>query len=198
MTKLKIISTTAAFYVVFLLSLTNTFAQTQPKPQAETSYDVVLHILTASNNSGDKSSVPTTLSNVVKKLKTIYSFTNYRLDSTFLQRVANNGNMEFKSVVNPTGQTQENSPPSFLDWSFYGLQSLPNAGGQNLIQFQTFRFGQRISITTSPGVINYEQIGLTIQRFSMSENVPTIIGSLSTSNPNELTLLVLTVKPAQE
>lgn len=198
MTKLKIISTTAAFCIVFLLSLTNTFAQTQPKPQAETSYDVVLHILTASNNSGDKSSVPTTLSNVVKKLKTIYSFTNYRLDSTFLQRVANNGSIDFKSVDNTPTQNQENRPQSFFDWSLLGLQILPNASGQNLIQFQSFRFGQRVPIRTTTDGFNYEQIGLTIQRFSMSENVPTIIGSLSTSNPNELTLLILTVKPAQE
>ena len=114
MTKLKIISTTAAFFVVFLLNLTNTFAQTQPKPQAETSYDVVLHILTASNNSGDKSAVPTTLSNVVKKLKTVYSFANYRLDSTFLQRVANNGNIEFRGIDNTPTQNQENSPQTFL------------------------------------------------------------------------------------
>ena len=198
MTKLKIISTTAAFFVVFLLSLTNTFAQTQPKPQAETSYDVVLHILTASNNSGDKSPVPTTLSNVVKKLKTVYSFANYRLDSTFLQRIANNGNIEFRGIDNTSIQNQENSPQTFLDWTINGFQSLPNTNGQNSIQVQNFRFGQRVPIRTSTGVFNYEQIGLTIQRFSMSENVPTIIGSLSTSNPNELTLLVLTVKPAQE
>ena len=198
MTKLKIISTTAAFFVVFLLSLTDTFAQTQPKPQAETSYDVVLHILTASNNSGDKSSVPTTLSNVVKKLKTVYSFANYRLDSTFLQRVALNGVIEFKGLSNTPSQNQENSPQTFLEWTLGGLQSLPNASEQNSIQFQSFRFGQRVPIRTSTGVFNYEQIGLTIQRFSMSENVPTIIGSLSTSNPNELTLIVLTVKPAQE
>ena len=198
MTKLKIISTTAAFFVVFLLSLTNTFAQTQPKPQAETSYDVILHILTASNNAGDKSSVPATLSNVVKKLKTIYSFANYRLDSTFLQRVALNGVIEFKGLSNTPSQNQENSPQTFLDWTLGGLQSLPNANEQNSIQFQSFRFGQRVPIRTSGGGINYEQIGLTIQRFSMSENVPTIIGSLSTSNSNELTLIVLTVKPAQE
>lgn len=198
MTKLKIISATAAFFVVFLLSLTNTFAQTQTKPQAEPSYDVVLHILAASNNSGDKSSVPATLSNVVKKLKTVYSFANYRLDSTFLQRVANNGSFDFRSIDNTPTQNQENRPQSFFEWSLVGLQSLPNASGQNLIQFQSFRFGQRVPIKTSTGVFNYEQIGLTIQRFSMSENVPTIIGSLSTSKSDELTLLVLTVKPAQE
>lgn len=198
MTKLKMISATAAVSIICLLSLTNTFAQTQTKPQAETNYDVVLHILTASNNQSDKSSVPSPLSNVIKKLKTVYSFANYRVDSTFLQRVANNGSIEFRGIDNTPIQNQENNPQTFLDWSLLGLQSLPNASGQNLIQVQNFRFGQRVPVRTSTGVFNYEQIGLTIQRFSMSENVPTIIGSLSTSKSDELIILVLTVKPAQE
>ncbi len=196
MTKPKIIFTTATFFIVCLLSLADSFAQTENK-QAEPTYEVVLHILTASNNLSDKSSVPPTLSNAVKKLKTIYSFSNYRLDSTYIGRIANTGNFEFKSISNSSSQIQENSLPIFSEWTLNGLRNLPSADGQNSIQFQNFRFGQRIPISSSGGV-NYEQIGLTIQRFGMSENVPTVVGSLSTNKPDELMLLVLTVKPAQE
>ncbi|MDQ3180486.1 MAG: hypothetical protein M3Q33_08200 [Acidobacteriota bacterium] len=208
MTKPKTIFTTAAFFIVCLMSLTNSFAQTETRQrQAEPSYEVVLHILTASNSASDKMSVPPTLSNVVKKLKTIYSFSNYRLDSTYLQRVANTGNIEFKSVTNEANQNQENYIPIFSEWTLGGLQSLPDSKGQNSIQFQNFRFGQRIPIRTSSykdengktnNVVNYEQIGLTMQRFGVPENVPTIVGSLSTTKPDELMFLVLTVKPAQE
>lgn len=207
MTKLKIISATTAFSIICLLSLTNSFAQTQPKPKAEPSYDVVLQILTASNNSGDKTNVPQTLSNVVKKLKSIYSFSNYRLDSTYLQRVANSGNLNFKSVVNEIEQDQDNYNPIFSEWTLNGLQSMPNSKGQETIQFQSFRITQRFPVLnsnykdengkTSKGV-NYEQIGLSMQRFGVPEDVPTIVGSLSTSKPNGLLFLVLTVKPAQE
>lgn len=199
MTKSKTIFTTAAFFIVCLLSLTNSFAQTETKQrQAEPSYEVVLHILTASNTASEKTSIPQTLSNVVKKLKTIYSFSNYRLDSTYLQRVANTGNIEFKSVSNEANQSQDNYIPIFSEWTLGGLQSLPNSKGQNSIQFQNFRFGQRVPIRTQTGVFNYEQIGLTMQRFGVPENVPTIVGSLSTVKPNELMFLVLTVNPAQE
>ncbi len=197
MTKPKTIFTTAAFFIVCLLSLTNSFAQTETKQQAEPTYEVVLHILTASNTASDKTSVPPTLSNAVKKLKTIYSFSNYRLDSTYIGRIANTGNFEFKSISNSSSQNQGNSLPIFSEWTLGGLRNLPDANGQNSIQFQNFRFGQRIPISSSGGV-NYEQIGLTIQRFGMSENVPTVVGSLSTAKPDELMLLVLTVKPAQE
>lgn len=196
MTKPKIIFTIAAFFVVCLMSLTNSFAQTETK-QAEPTYEVILHILTASNTASDKSSVPPTLSNAVKKLKTIYSFSNYRLDSTYIGRIANTGNFEFKSVSNSSSQNQANILPIFSEWTLNGLQKLPTANGQNSLQFQIFRFGQRIPISSSGGV-NYEQIGLTVQRFGMSENVPTVIGSLSTAKPDELMLLILTVKPAQE
>lgn len=199
MTKPKTIFTTVAFFIICLLSLTNSFAQTETKQrQAEPSYEVVLHILTASNTESEKTSIPQTLSNVVKKLKTIYSFSNYRLDSTYLQRVANTGNIEFKSVSNEANQNQDNYIPIFSEWTLGGLQSLPNSKGQNSIQFQNFRFGQRVPIRTQTGIFNYEQIGLTMQRFGVPENVPTIVGSLSTAKPNELMFLVLTVNPAQE
>lgn len=207
MTKPKTIFTIVAFSFVCLLSLTNSFAQTDAKKTAEPSYEVVLQILTASNNLGDKTSVPPTLSNVVKKLKTIYSFSNYRLDSTYLQRVANTGNIEFKSVANEGNQNQENYNPIFSEWTLYGLQSMPDSKGQSSIQFQSFRFGQRVPVKTSSykddngktnNVVNYEQIGLTMQKFGVPENVPTIVGSLSTAKPNELMFLVLTVKSAEE
>ncbi len=204
MNKTKILFPTA---LVCLLSLTNIFAQTQNQPrQADTSYEVVLHILTASNNPAGKSSVPQSLSNVVKKLKTIYSYSNYNLDSTYLERIANTGNLEFKSVSNELDQNQENYAPIFSEWTLGGLQTLPNEQGKNSFQFQSFRFGQRVPVKTgvvkdaagkTSSVVNYEQVGLTMRSLSLPENVPTIVGSLSTSKPDELIFLVLTVKPTE-
>ncbi|MGI8639806.1 MAG: hypothetical protein ACR2MG_07610 [Pyrinomonadaceae bacterium] len=199
MNKSKITFLATSFLFVCLLSLTNSFAQTEtprPQMQAEPSYEVVLHILTASNNTGDKTSVPQSLSNVVKKLKNTYLFSNYHLDSTYLQRTA--GSIELKSVSSATNQNQETSTPIFSEWMLGGLRSFPNTAGKNLIQFQNFRFGQRVPIRTSAGVVNYEQTGITLQKFGVSENVPTVIGSLTTSKPDELMFLVLTVRPVEE
>lgn len=197
MNKPKTIFTITAFFIVCLLNLTNSFAQTDAQTrQAEPSYEVVLHILTASNSAGGRQSIPQPLVNVVKKLKNTYSFSNYHLDSTYLQRTA--GSIEFKSVSNVLNQNQESFTPTFSDWSLVGIKSFPLAQEKKLIQFQSFRFGQRVPIRTSTGVVNYEQIGLSIQKISLPENVPTIIGSLSTSKPDELMFLVLTVKPTEE
>ncbi len=207
MTKLKIISITAAFSIICLSSINNTFAQTETKKTAETSYDIVLQILTASNSQSEKTQVQPTLSNVVKKLKSIYTFSNYRLDSTYLQRAANTGNLEFRSIANETSQNQENFNPIFSEWAIKGIQSMLNSKGKETIQFESFRFGQRVPVKTanykdengkSNNIVSYEQIGLTMQRFGVPENVPTIVGSLSTSNPDELLFLVLTVRSAEE
>ena len=202
-------NTKILFLIAFvcLMSLTNISAQAQNQsPQADTNYEVVLHILTASNNPADKSSVPQSLSNVVKKLKTIYSYSNYNLDSTYLGRITNLGVLDFKGVSTTPNQNQENYASVFTDWTLNTLRNSPNEQGKNSIQFESFRFGQRVPIITSittdtsgktNNVVNYEQIGLTMRSLSLPENVPTIIGSLSTSKPDELIFLVLTVKPTE-
>jgi hypothetical protein len=206
MNKPKIIFSIAALLFVCLLNLTNSFAQTPGKQQTEPSYEVVLQVLTASNTTVAKSvTVPQTLSNVVKKLRTNYSFSNYGLTSTYFQRIANRGNLEFKGVSNEPNQ--DIYAPIFSEFSLGQLQNLPDANGQNSISIQSFRFGRKVPVKTadyknetgkSNSVVNYESVGLSMQRLNLSLNTPTIIGNLSTSKSDELMFLVLTVKPVEE
>lgn len=194
MNKPKNIFNLAALFFICLLSLTNSFAQTEtPQRQSEPSYEVILNVLTASDNTTDKMPIPQALSGVVRKLQNTYSFSNYRQDATFLGRIGNTGNFEYKSV---SSQNQENFMPTFSEWNLTGLRNLPGVQGKNSIEFQGFRFGQRIPIKTGNGV-NYESIGLAMQRFSLPEGVPTVVGSLTTANANTLMFLVLTVRNAE-
>jgi hypothetical protein len=168
------------FLFLCALCAANVFAQTDNKPpQADPCYEVV------------------------KKLKTNYSFTDYRLSTTFLQRTSSS--VEYKSLLSDFTGLKDNNAPVFSDWALRNLRSLPSAAGRNAIQFESFRFGARVPILstsrdesgkTAP-VINYEAIGITTTRFSLNENEPTIVGSLATSKPDELMFLVLTVKAAE-
>lgn len=207
MNKPKFIFLIAAFLLVGLLSPAAAFGQTEnPSPRAEPSYEVVLQILVASSGAADKNNVPQELSNIVRKLKTTYALPNYRLTSTYLQRIANTGNVEFKSISTLPAQNQNVDAPVFSEWTLGRLQTMTGANGGSAIQLQNFRFGQRVPVRTaslrsdggSTPVINYESIGLTMQKLNLSANVPTVVGSLSTSNPEELMFLVLTVKLAEE
>lgn len=193
------------FLFLLVLSVTSVLAQSENRqPQADPCYEVVLQILVASNNAGDKTALPPTLANVVKKLKTNYNFSDYRLTTTFLQRTSSS--IEYKSLLNDFNQNTDKSFPVFSDWSLRNLRNLPGAGGRNSIQFESFRFGARIPIAgtrmneengrTVP-FVNYESIGITTSRLSLNENEPTVVGSLATSKPDELMFLVLTVKPSE-
>ena len=205
MNKPKYLFFIVVFSFVCLMGFTSSFAQAESKPQAEPVYEIVLQTLVASNGAGGKAETRPALSAVLKKLKAAYSFTDYRLTSTYIQRIGNTGTVEFKSVTNEANQNQENYAPIFSEWSLGGLRNLPDSKGQNSIQFQSFRFGQRVPIRTASykdeggktsSVINYEQIGLTINRFGLAENAPTVIGSLATGD-GEIMFLVLTVKPIE-
>jgi len=200
MNKPKFIFLIAAFFLVGLLSPAVSFAQSTENrpPQTEQTYEVVLQILIASNTG--KNSTPPTLSNVLKKLKTNFSYSDYRLAQTYVERTS--FAVEHKGMLSELSQNQSTTTPAFSEWKLVGLKTAPDAKGQNSIWFQSFIFGARIPVVVSnskgESSVNYEVIGLNVTKFSLSENVPTVVGSLSTSKLDELMFLVLTVKPAEE
>jgi hypothetical protein len=192
------------FLFVLALSATSAFAQTDNKQaQADPCYEVVLQLLMASNAAGGKSSLPPALSNTVKKLKTLYNFSDYRLTTTFLQRTSNT--VEYKSLLTEFNQITDKNYPAFSEWSLRGLRNIPNAQGRNVLQFDMFKFGMRIPIVRSgaseggnaQSSVVYDSTGVTTTRFAVNENEPTVVGSLTTSKPDELVFLILTVKPAE-
>lgn len=192
-----------AFLFFLVLSATQIFAQTDKRAQAEPCYEIVLQILVASNGADGKAQLPPTLTNVIKRLKNQYAFTDYRLTTTFLQRTTSQ--IEYKSLLNEFNLVSDKNYPAFSEWSLRGLQSLPNAQGKNVLQFENFRFGMRIPIVRNVAAEDgkttlspiYDSIGITTARFNINENEPTIVGSLATAKPDELMFLVLTVKAAE-
>lgn len=196
----------AAVFAAFLLNFTNAAAQTTADKQSEPSFDVILQTVIASNNAGAKSDVSQTLSGIVKKLKSDFLFSSYRLNSTYMQKVSNKGTFEVKNVDYGQDDIQGKNPPTFSEWRLAGLQMLLDEKGQETIYVQNFKFGQRIPLATSnitaengktSSVITYEQVGLSTS-FSVSKNAPTVVGSVATSKPDELMFLILTVKSAEK
>lgn len=208
MTKLNFVRSGNALAAVLFVCLFafNALAQTPPRQQqSEPSYEVVLQVLSASNAANDAGAeaVPQSLAGVVKKLKTMYSYSNYRLNLTYLQRVANTGSLEFKGIVG--GANQDVYAPVFSEFTVGQLLNTPDANGQNTVSIFNFRFGQRVPVKTanyaddagkSRAVVNYESVGLSMQRIGLTVNTPTVVGNLSAAKPDELSFLILTVKQA--
>lgn len=197
MNKPKFIFKLFLFLLVF--SAANVFAQSDIKqPQNETTYEVVLQVLVASNEPGAKAPVPASLANSIQKLKTLYAFSDYRVSATFLQRTSKT--IEYKSVLNDLIPNVDRTMLIFLEWELRNLRKMPNSPS---LQFDTFRFGARVPIVTTikddagkgSTQIAYDSIGITTSRVSVNENEPTIIGSLATSKSDQLMFLILTVTP---
>lgn len=192
--------------LVFLGALVPTLAQSDQPKIAEPNYEAVLHVLSASDQAGSGAALPPTLSAVAKQVRGEFGASNLKLINTYLGRLSSTGNIEYKGVSNSYGTEPESGSPSFLDWRLGGLRPLQNAAGQDVYTFQNFRFGARIPIKVasfrdeagkSP-VINYEMIGLTLDRFSLRESTPTLLGTLTQPKTDGTLFLVLTVRNADK
>ena len=172
----------------------------------EVNYDVQMHLLVASNSGGavERSNIPSSLDGAVKQLRASLPFTNYRLAMTFLNRVKDGGTLEASGVdsslfTTPVGP----NTPSFYDFACYQVKSDKDANGLSFIRISKFRFSLRLPlITNSPRsegstatvpIINYQPVGITTE-MSMREGFPTLVGTLTTSRPDELLILLITVK----
>lgn len=201
----KIAVSAVTLLLLFFTFSVRTFAQTDAKPDIGPSYDIVLQIVTGTND-GAKSDLPQNLSVVSKQLRGDFSFSSYSLANTYLGRVADTGALNYKSVSDILRQNAPVSQPSFIEWSVGKLWTIPGGKGERVLQAQQFRFGARIPINIGAAagdsgkvvaVTNYESIGLDLNRVTLAENTPTVIGTLTLPNTAGTLFLVMTAKPVE-
>lgn len=194
-------------FILCVVGSAAVFAQPSgPAPQAEPNFEVVLQVILGSNDAAQKSDMPQNLSGVARQLKNNFTFSNYRLVNTYLGRVANTGNFEYKSVANILGQESEMDSPSFLDWKLGRLRSVENAGGRASFSVESFRFGARVPVRftnfrdetgKAPQTISYESVGLNLDKLNLTENIPAVVGTLTLPKTSGTMFLVLTVRAAE-
>ncbi|MGE3467105.1 MAG: hypothetical protein AB7J13_09240 [Pyrinomonadaceae bacterium] len=194
--------TMLAAAVVLSGSLT---AVAQDTRQVEPSFDVTLQLVIGSNDAAKRSDLPASLNRASQQLKTMMPFTNYRLAATFLGRVSNTGNFEYKSLSNIFDDASDRRSQTFTDWSLVDLRNVSGSQNGNGFHARAFRFGARVPVTTGTitdkdgktvPVVNYEAIGLNLSKVGVPDNTPTLIGTLSLPGANDTIFLLMTVKPA--
>lgn len=200
----KRIFTPLTFSLLFLIAVISAAAQADPPKPAEPNYEAVLHVL-VSGNQGPGESVPAALNTVSRQIKTEFGSSNLRLINTYLGRLSNAGSLEYKGVSNAYAPEALPGSPSFLDWRLTNMRNLQNAAGQPVFQFQGFRFGARVPVRVgnfqdekAPAPVNYEAIGLNLDRMSVRENVPTLLGTLTQPRTDGTLFLVLTIRNADK
>ncbi len=191
--------------VISLMLILSASILAQAPTQVEPSYNISLQLVIGSNDAQTRPDLPAELNNVSRQLKSSFTFTNYRLASTFLGRISNTGNFEYKSTSNIFGQESSGATQSFIEWSAVQFRAMPNAAGQTGFQTQSFRFGARVPVLIAERkdeggkalpVYNYEQIGLNLSKVGLSQNTPTLIGTLNLPGTTGTIFLVMTVRSA--
>ncbi len=170
---------------------------------SDTSFEATLHVLIGSDDDAQRGEIPKQLDPVAKQIRGTFSFKNYRLMNTYYGRLANNGSLDYKSVSSLKNASTELDSPTFLDWQLANFKAEP--AGAETLSVQLFRFGARVPIVVSQiaaadrkanPVTNYESVGLTLNRLSVTENTPTLIGTISLPRTTGTVFLVLSIKRA--
>jgi hypothetical protein len=170
-------------------------------------YEVQLYLLVGSNDSGRGGEVPRQLDGVVRQLKSSLPFAGYRLGATFLDRVRNAGSLDVSGVAaSPlvSAPPLSSNTPSFYQFKF-DARAADEAGGQRFVNLSHFYFGLKVPIQTATvggeggkggsAVIQYESTGINTQ-LTVPEGEPTVVGTLTTSRPDEGLVLVIVIKRA--
>lgn len=188
-------------FLLFSLAIAVSAQDNQAKIENDTnrqSYEISLQLLVSAQN-GERNELPSALAAIEKKLKNDFGQSNFRLAMNLLNRVSENGSLELKGISTFSQSTLDDKTYSFYELGLKGIKS--NSAGE--MQFNKLRFNMRVPVVislvqegkSSPPTINYENTGISAQPVNVAFNEPTIVGTMTTPRPNELIVLVLTVKP---
>lgn len=179
--------------------------QTETKTEEETNLETQLYLIVATNQEAGDSKLPATLDPVVKQLRATLPFKNYRLVSTLINRVKNDGRLQLNWVGGPMTSLSStaSATPSFSHFNIRQVKLVRNNEGQQVIQMTGFNFGTRIPIQVSAvaaggevrPTTNYETTGLGTD-ISMREGEPVIVGTLNVGPSGDAIILVVSAKRA--
>ncbi len=172
-------------------------AQTVQPTSKDTPIHVELRVLIASTNQRASGKLPANLSTVSRQVNELVGQTDLRIAETHFGRIGHRGSMNYKSLANVAVYPGDIDTPSIMDWNLQGVE----IGLQGNLTAKSFRFGARIPIrgasvgteANAPRVVNYEDIGVSLGELTVSNGVPTLVGSLSLPNSEGKMFLVLTL-----
>lgn len=173
----------------------------------EVNHEVQLYLLAASNEPGERGGVPQAFEGVLRQLRATLPFSNYRLATTFLNRVRDGGTVEFSGVGGAPLFAGPSNPgsPAFFKFSLHQVRLLAGSDGQPFIQVEKLHFGLKVPVQTATvagdggkagyPVIQYQDTGIATE-MSVREGTPTVVGTMTSGQPGEVFILVATLKRA--
>ena len=175
----------------------------QGAADADASYEATLYVVLGSDDATQRGTLPKVLEPVSRQIRDNFSFGSYRLMNTYYGRLANGGSLDYKSVSSLQNVASDIDSPSFLDWQLSNFKADAARPGRNVLSVQAFRFGARVPLVISrpseggktSTVTNYESVGLNLNKMSLPENSPTLIGTISLPRTTGTVFLVMAIRP---
>lgn len=187
--------------------------QTQPQRQTptqadETNFETQLYLLVGTNQDVADPKIPASLDGVMKQLRSTLPYKNYRLATTLINRVKNEGRLDVNSISGPfVPVTSSNNIPQTTPSQFKIRQiKLVRENGQPLVQMNGFYFNSRLAIPVgaavasnapAPPAFNYETATLSTD-ISVREGEPAVVGTLNTGPSGDAIILVVSAKRSQK
>lgn len=184
---------------------TTATSQTAQKSEDETNLETQLFLIVATNQEPSDAKLPPALDTVAKQLRASLPFKNYRLVTTLINRVKNEGSLKLNWVGAPMTSIASTAPttPSFSHFNIRHVKLVRDSDGQQMIQMAGFSFGARVPIQMSAiaaggevrPTTSYEQTGLGTD-ISLKEGEPVIVGTLNVGPSGDAIILVVSAKRA--
>lgn len=167
-----------------------------------TNFEVQLHMLAASNGETQKGSIAPALEPIAKQLKDSSPFAMRRVVMTLVCRVSDGGTLDSRGIMplvissGPVSGRVRSGTTYTLRLGHVRWES--GAAEKGVIAFD-LNYMHRIPVVAVEDgreVFSNEDAALST-RTSVLEGVPTVIGTLTSSRPDEVYLLAVTIKRAR-
>ncbi len=188
--------------------------QSQPQQSAQprasaANMNVQIYLLVASSQQSQDERLPQSLDEVMRELRSSLPFRSYRVMTTLVNRVQDNGKLDVRWISNTLSPTANDQTfahtPSFTEFHVDNITLSNDAQGRRNVRLAGLGLSTHVPILTgtlpsqngpSP-VIQYESVGLSTN-VTLRENEPSVVGSLNIGTAGDAIILIVSVKQPQE
>jgi|GEM_PF-855399 len=116
-------------------------------PAPRTNVELTAYVLSASNE-GSGDSIPNSLQPVVKQLRTLFSYKNFRLIDTLVLQGADGRDISSSGVLPESAFTKAGGPTVYNLWGSLRMRTAD--GKEPVLRIERFRFNLRVALPTGP------------------------------------------------
>jgi hypothetical protein len=196
-----------AFAFLLFLSSSPLFGQ-QPTTKATSAGDeattdrfnleVEINLIVASSDPATKSTMPKSREQIFKQLQKTLPGWNYSLAATYTNWVKNGSSVESKGVIAADLVQGRDLTGTTAPYEYTMKVKLATDGPNPAVEIPLFRFGLQLPtiVGMNPFKLEYHLTAITTE-LSLREATPTVVATLTTTNPNQILVLVVSVRRTQ-